>query len=68
MVFKLRDEAHQQALSLPGASLFQPLPDRRPMKEWVQVPFDHAEQWPTLAQNALDYVQHLAIIVKKKNS
>lgn len=56
MVFKLTGEAHTQALGLPGSQLFDPGHMGRPMKEWVQVPFTHADQWETLAERALAYV------------
>ncbi len=55
MVFKLNGSSHAQALSLPGARLFDPSGQNRPMKEWVEVPADHATQWPRLAQAALNY-------------
>jgi hypothetical protein len=56
MVFKLTGEAHQRALALKGAKLFDPSGRNRPMKEWVQVPFAHAEKWLDLAQDAWQYV------------
>ena len=56
MVFKLTDEAHRDALSLDGAQLFDPSGKGRAMKEWVQVPFEYAEQWPGLAKAAFEYV------------
>ena len=55
MVFKLTGEAHQKALGLPGAALFDPGMGR-PMREWVQVPFEQAESWEELAESALGYV------------
>ena len=56
MVFKLTGSAHAQALGLDGAQLFDPGHMGRPMKEWVQVPFAHADQWETFAERALEYV------------
>ncbi len=56
MVFKLTGDAHRDALSLDGSRLFDPSGKGRPMKEWVQVPFDYADQWPSLAQAAMGYV------------
>jgi hypothetical protein len=56
MVFKLSGEAHGRALALPGAHLFDPS-GMRPMKEWVVVPPDHAEEWEGLARHALEYVR-----------
>jgi hypothetical protein len=53
MVFKLPDaDARERALALDGAHLFDPM-GGRPMKEWVQVPAAHAEQWAELAELAL---------------
>jgi len=57
MIFKLRDESHAEALALEGAVLFQPLADRNPMREWVQVPPTHAHRWRAFAGQALLYVQ-----------
>jgi len=56
MVFKLTNEAHSDALSLDGAQLFDPSGKKRPMKEWVQVPFDYQDQWAGFAQQAMEYV------------
>lgn len=56
MVFKLSGGAHAQALGLDGACLFDPSHMERPMKEWVQVPFAHAQQWGEFAERALEYV------------
>ncbi len=53
MVIKLPDETHrQEALALQGAQLFDPM-GGRPMREWVQVPATHADEWPTLAALAI---------------
>jgi hypothetical protein len=54
MVFKLTGPPHEEALTIPGAHLFDPM-GGRPMKEWVQVPFEHASRWLELAQAALQY-------------
>ncbi|MFA6261371.1 MAG: hypothetical protein WC760_07885 [Bacteroidia bacterium] len=56
MVFKLTGNVHQEALSLDGATLFDPSGKKRPMKEWVQVPFDHEDKWDSFAKAALNYV------------
>jgi hypothetical protein len=54
MVIKLPDETHRQgALALQGAQLFDPM-GGRPMREWVQVPATHADEWPTLAALAIE--------------
>lgn len=56
MVFKLRDEAHREALSLDGSKLFDPSGKGRAMKEWVQVPYDYKDQWQHFARHAAEYV------------
>ena len=56
MTFKLRQPEHAAALALPGAHLFDPSGAGRPMKEWVEVPAEHADQWPALAREALHYL------------
>lgn len=56
MVFKLADPHHTKALGLSGARLFDPSGRGRPMKEWVEVPAEHASQWLAFAQEALHYV------------
>lgn len=57
MVFKLSGAQHRSALSLEGSSLFDPSGKGRPMKEWVQVPFQHQDHWAEYARAALDYVK-----------
>ena len=52
MVFKLRGEAHAQALALPGALLFDPSGRGRPMKAWVIIPAEYAARWGEFAQYA----------------
>ncbi len=59
MVFKLRSDAHREAISLSGAKLFDPSGKKRPMKEWVQVPFAHCGKWSVFAQEAMNYVNEL---------
>jgi hypothetical protein len=54
MVFKLPDpDAHARALALDGAHLFDPGGKGRPFKEWVVVPFEHADEWESFAAHAL---------------
>jgi hypothetical protein len=57
MVFKLPAGAHAQALALPGAHLFDPSGRGRPMKEWVEVPREHAPRWAEFGRQALAYVE-----------
>lgn len=56
MVFKLTGTAHKNALALDGAQLFDPSGKKRPMKEWVQVPYGHSDKWTKLAKEAMKYV------------
>ncbi len=56
MVFKLTAPQHAEALALSGSHLFDPM-GGRPMKEWVEVPAEHASQWLELAQAAYRYVE-----------
>jgi len=56
MVFKLTDDIHSEALSLDGSKLFDPSGKKRPMKEWVQVPYDYNDKWKKYAKEAMKYV------------
>lgn len=58
MVFKLGRE-HLPALieQLPGSILWDPSGKKRPMKDWLQVPGDHQDQWASLAERALGFVE-----------
>jgi hypothetical protein len=55
MVFKLTGSPLSSALQLAGVHLFDPM-GSRPMKEWVEVPVEHALRWVQLARDALRYV------------
>ncbi len=66
IVFKLEGDAHATAIGLTGAKLFNPSGKGRPMKDatmkksekgdviwaWVQVPYEHQEEWKGLAEKA----------------
>jgi hypothetical protein len=55
MVFKFPDDAvREQALALDGAHLFDPSRQGWPMTKWVVVPPAHAEEWPRLAEQAVN--------------
>jgi hypothetical protein len=56
MVFKLAENDRREALALPGTALFEPAGMGRPMKEWVQVPAEHADRWSDFGRRALRYV------------
>ena len=58
MVFKLYGDKHREALALEGAQLFDPSGKKRPMKEWVQLPYIHAAHWTGFAKAALEYVSN----------
>ena len=59
MVFKLKlnSEIHQEALSLDGSKQFDPSGKNRPMKEWIQIPFDYKKDWNKFAKSAFEYVK-----------
>lgn len=59
MVFKLKGDIHAEALALEGSQLFDPSGKSRPMKEWVQVPFEHKVHWKRFATSAKDYIDYL---------
>lgn len=55
-MFKLTGDTHDEAMVLDGSKLFDPSRKGRPMKEWVQVPFDYEDSWEKFAVAALEYV------------
>ena len=56
MVFKLSGDVHEKALKLEGAKLFDPSGKDHPMKEWVQVPYQHNKDWSKFAKAAAKLV------------
>ena len=56
--FKLAGGDHRAALALAGARRWDPSGKRRPMREWVWVPFDHAPAWLRLAEQSRAYIAH----------
>ena len=48
IVVKLPGDAFREALSLDGSQLFEPM-EGRPMKEWVQIPFEYRDLWKKFA-------------------
>ena len=52
VVFKLTGPAYDDALALPGASVFKPMADRPAMGGWVVVPEANAKRWADLARTA----------------
>ena len=61
MVFKLKagSEIHSEVMSLDGSHLFDPTGKNRPMKEWVQVPYDYNDKWLEFAKNSKEFVTSL---------
>jgi hypothetical protein len=61
MVFKLKagSEIHSEALSLDGSHLFDPSGKNRPMKEWIQVPYDYKDYWLAFVTEAKQFVEQL---------
>lgn len=55
MVFKLGKgtDAHDKAMKLDGATLFDPSGRNSPWKDWVRVPSTSAAQWGLLADYAM---------------
>lgn len=60
---KLSGEAHAEALRLEGTRLFDPR-GAKPMKEWVQIPAQHAPAWSRYARLACAYVAGAAQAIK----
>ena len=52
IVCRLDPEGVAEALTCEGARLFDPSGKGRPMKAWVQIPFEYADEWPDWAQRA----------------
>ncbi len=59
MVFKLNGEVHQEALSLDDSKLFDPSGKNRPMKQWVQIPFEHKDKWKLFAEKSAFFQRDL---------
>ena len=65
IVVKLTGESLNNAMNLDGTKLFEPM-EGRPMKEWVQIPFDYKNQWKQYAQLSAESVKILKKKVPKK--
>ena len=63
IVVKLTGESLSDARSLDGSKLFEPM-EGRPMKEWVQIPFEYKDKWKKFALLSAISVKEL----KKKTS
>jgi hypothetical protein len=58
VIFKLEADDLNNALSLKGAKLFDPM-GNRPMGGWVQLSYDHSKKWKELAKKSMDFVKNL---------
>jgi len=58
LVVKLKGDLLNEALNLSGAKIFEPM-DGRPMKEWVQIPYDYKDKWKEFAAIAASVVKEL---------
>ncbi|HEX7905327.1 MAG TPA: hypothetical protein VF487_15750 [Chitinophagaceae bacterium] len=65
IVVKLNGDSLQEALSLAGTQPFEPMAGK-PMKEWVQIPFDYKDKWKELASISANNVRSLQAKVSKK--
>lgn len=59
LVFKLGAVSRAQALEIPGAHMWKPIPAGNPRPEWVQLPADQSSEWKQYASLAFDYVSSL---------
>lgn len=58
IVVKLSGDEYNEARSLDGTVLFEPM-EGRPMKEWVQIPFHYKDRWKHFARVSADSVRNL---------
>jgi hypothetical protein len=61
LVVKLQGDLLEEAKSLDGVKPFEPM-EGRPMKEWMQVPYEHRSKWKKYAVAATAEVKK----IKKK--
>ncbi len=58
MVFKLgQEEVNLLLEKYPDSEKWDPSGKKRPMKDWLQVPYSFQEDWTTLAKQAMNYVE-----------
>jgi hypothetical protein len=58
IVVKLQGDALKEAMSLDGVELFDPM-GGRPMKEWVQIPYDYRSKWKKFVTLSVEGVKKL---------
>lgn len=57
MVFKVgRDSIEKLIKKYDGAKNFDPSGKNRPMKDWIQVPYDYKKDWPKLSKLAVKFL------------
>ena len=57
MVFKLgREEVEIMLKKYEGAKRWDPSKKGRPMKDWIQVPYEFKSDWKELAAKSIDYM------------
>lgn len=60
MAFKIgKQEVDLMILKYPGALNWDPSGKNRPMKDWLQLPEEYAEDWGEKTLQALNFVQNL---------
>lgn len=58
LVVKLDKDTENETLSWDGVAVFAPMGDR-PMNGWLQVGFEYAKKWPSLATASIAFVEKL---------
>jgi len=67
LVVKLHGDDLNEALSLDGVKLFEPM-EGKPMKDWVQIPIDYKDQWKVFAEISARDVETLEKKPSKKKA
>lgn len=58
IVVKLKGGILSEVTSLDGVRVFEPMEDR-PMKGWIQVPFEHKSSWLRFAEASANLVRSI---------
>ena len=58
LVVKLKSEDVEEALKLKGAQNFDPM-GGKPMKEWIEIPYNDNQQWFDYSMKGMAYVRSL---------
>jgi len=56
IVCKLLDTHREEAMKLKGTTIFNPKNNAKPMANWIQIPYEHVEQWEYFATLAYKVV------------